>query len=236
MSSRFAQIIKQAKFTCDPKNKPSFAANFGKLKQLVDKLTASDLNIDKKVLDKKPFIPYSKNAPCTYIHLFENENVIITVFVLSPEYTMPCHDHPEMYGLLKTIHGRVNIQSYTTSPDQRFNDLIQEHYCQEKKRVIVPVNKEIPIELVVDSPSTVLTPQSNNFHEIMAVDGPCAFFDILSPPFESNKIESSFYKKVKISQNINKDQVFLERIPGPDNYYCDAADYELPEFIHSEMT
>lgn len=73
-----------------------------------------------------------------------------------------------------------------------------------------------------------LTPNDNNFHEIQAVEGNAAFFDVLSPPYDEEIRKCSFYRRV-LSNVGGVDKLFLERIPAPYSYYCDNLPFELPE-------
>lgn len=73
-----------------------------------------------------------------------------------------------------------------------------------------------------------LTPNDYNFHEIQAVEGNAAFFDILSPPYDEEIRKCSFYRRV-LSNVGGVDKLFLERIPAPYSYYCDNLPFELPE-------
>lgn len=257
MSSYFAQVIKQAKKTTDPKNVSSFLQNFLVLKHLVDKLTASDINIDSCILKKENYTTQSTQAPCTFVHIYENEHVSISVFVLADSYTMPIHDHPRIYGLLKPISGKLHVQSYTASasvdglplqlPYQQFRqhplrqmgqDDLGNVKCQSSS--LTPVIMEPLKELTIDSECAILTPTESNYHEIKAVDGPAAFFDVLSPPYESKipiygSRKCSFYRKIESNNNDDlKSQIYLQKISCPKHYYCENGYYEPPEFLCNE--
>lgn len=261
MSSYFAQVIKHAKTTCDPKNVSTFLQNFLVLKHLVDKLTAADINIDQRILQKQNYLGQSSHnrAPCTFIHIFENEHVTISVFVLADSYTMPIHDHPRIYGLLKPISGKLQVQSYTASatadglPLQLPYKKLKQHPLLQMVQddlgnvkcstsTLTPVNAEPLKELTMDSECAILTPTESNYHEITAIGGPAAFFDVLSPPYESKipiygSRKCSFYRKIESSNVVDDafaNQIYLQRISCPEHYYCDNGYYEPPEFLCNE--
>lgn len=226
MSSLFRRIINDAKLTFDRKNFANFKKNFLLLKQLVDQLTINDLNIDPELMSTTTFNCPDK-APCTYIHIYENDNISMSVFILNGNYTMPLHDHPMMYGILRGIHGKLKVQSFTRSQNLETND------------GFIVVDKEPMKDVNVESESAVLTPVLSNYHEIKAIDGPAAFFDVLSPPYEKDipvygPRKCSFYRKITIP---NKQFMVLENIPTPNHYYCDSAEFKLPpDFLKDNTT
>jgi cysteamine dioxygenase len=91
-------------------------------------------------------------------------------------------------------------------------------------------------ELSPDTEAATLTPTHSNYHEITAVNGPAAFFDILSPPYDFDhpvfgKRRCHFYQKLTTNTPAGAGQVLLQRIPSPDDYYCDTAPYYKPDFL-----
>lgn len=92
------------------------------------------------------------------------------------------------------------------------------------------IEVDVDPPLIMD-PSTgvaTLSPAQSNFHEITAIgDSPCAFFDVLSPPFghHGEAPECSYFRRV----NEQPDTVYLEKIQAPFSYYCDSFYYDLPE-------
>lgn len=181
MSALFALAVKQALITFERENAPTFKANFLKLKQLVDQLTAKDLNIDSHLMKTSYFQNHPERAPVTYIDIFEHETFTMSVFIMDKNYTMPLHDHPG-YGLLRILSGMVHIQCYSYDP-LRKDALL---FLPNSQRPLVSVIKE-PSKIVSKSTGcSVLEPFKSNIHEITTIgDEPAAFFDVLSPPYES---------------------------------------------------
>lgn len=75
MSTRFGQILKHAIMTCHPNNAASFKKNFNDLKILLDSMTLSDINLPAHLYSNNIFKEPNK-APCTFVNIFENENVV----------------------------------------------------------------------------------------------------------------------------------------------------------------
>lgn len=225
MSALFARVVKQALITFERENCPAFKSNFMLLKQLVDQLTSVDLNIDIDAIKKNFHQPHASlsTAPCIYIEILEHKTFSMSVFILTKKYSMPLHDHPG-YGLLKVLNGTASIQSYSLD-------------VAHERAAIMTVTEEEPLEATPRSECSVLTPTKRNIHEITAIgDDSVAFFDILSPPYDS-KIsiygpkKCFFFRKIRSSTS-NGRRVYLQHINAPDHYYCDSIRYNRPDFLN----
>ncbi|XP_058831909.1 2-aminoethanethiol dioxygenase [Topomyia yanbarensis] len=233
MTTLFARVFRQAKITFEQTNAERFLSNLQNLRIMVEQLTMADLNLDPAVVAHETFQQPTK-APCTFIDIFENSSFTMSIFVLRENYTMPLHDHPLMHGLLRVVTGSVKIQSYTEI-DRREST----RDGNELRHVLVNVEQA----KVVGSDKgdcAMLTPTERNFHEITAVGGPAAFFDILSPPYNADipiygRRTCSFYRKLLLPgdgvTNDGRKRMVLERIPTPDHYYCDTENFKMPEFM-----
>lgn len=181
MSALFALAVKQAFITFERENAPTFKANFLKLKHLVDQLTAKDLNIDSHLMKASYFQNHPDRAPVTYIDIFEHETFTMSVFIMDKNYTMPLHDHPG-YGLLRILSGMVRIQCYSYDPIRKDASL----YLPHSRRPLISVITEPSRTVTSNTGCSVLEPFKSNIHEITTIgDEPAAFFDVLSPPYES---------------------------------------------------
>lgn len=241
MSVLFARVVKQALITFERENYAAFKANFNTLKQLVDQLTSNDLNISPELLGTSSFQHPSSRAPVKYIEIFEHKTFTMSVFIVTSKYTMPLHDHPG-HGLLRVLSGTARIQSYTL-----------EHPLLNTPHIL-SVIEESPTEYSSKSGCSVLTPTTRNVHEITATgNSPAAFFDILSPPYESQislhgPKKCSFYRKIPFKpsndlENLtshsadddasdkSKQIAYLQQIRVPNHYYCDNIYYNPPEFL-----
>lgn len=84
-----------------------------------------------------------------------------------------------------------------------------------------------------NSPALLLTPDERNLHQITAIDGPVAFFDILSPPYDTFieqrphvKRKCTFFREAPESA-AESISVVLEKIAQPLSYFCDHVEYQL---------
>lgn len=249
MSALFARIVKQALITFERENYASFMANFNTLKQLVDQLTSTDLNIPPELFGSNSFQQTPGcQAPVKYIEIFEHKTFTMSVFIVANKYTMPLHDHPG-HGLLRVLSGTARIQSYTL-----------EHPLQNTPHIL-PALEEAPIEFTAKNACSILTPTHRNLHEITAAGtSAAAFFDILSPPYESDismygPKKCLFYRKIPLkpaaatdtvnhhnhhhhhhnhdeeTSSKSKHHAYLQQIRVPNSYYCDNIYYNPPDFL-----
>lgn len=254
MSALFARVFRQARVTFEHTSvtDPKFVPNLYALRQLVDQLTLADIGLDGSLLSTETFQQPEK-APCTYVGVFENDRFAMSVFVLRENYTMPLHDHPRMHGLLRVVSGAVQICS--------FSELARRETAEEwaeggagQRHVLVAAEPEKIISSSLGD-CAMLTPTERNFHEITAIGGPAAFFDILSPPYNiASQPQYYFYRKVPVPRHLaemeppgstdkpsalqddERPRYVLETIPNPDHYYCDTEHYNVPEFMHDSAT
>lgn len=237
MSSLLAKIFQQAVVTFNTANHVDLQRNLGLLKSLVNTLRYADLNLDPRLVSKS-FFSQPDKAPCTYVGIYEDTSFSMSVFIMAENYSMPLHDHPNMNGLLKCVSGKLGIQSYTVDVDKEAPlDVLERLYAlnpevrpPQKKHVLC---KREPIaEVDETSPAAFLSPDARNMHCITAIGGPVAFFDILSPPYDTFiaarphlKRKCTFFKVAEEAPD--SDQVVLEKIPQPLNYYCDNVEYKI---------
>lgn len=242
MTSLFVKVVRQARLTFDAQNTANLRKNMEILALLVDKIQFEDFHLDLDLVSKRYFNTENK-APCTFVDILETDRLTMSVFIMAENYTMPLHDHPLMNGILKCIRGKIKIQSYSPHRPQDPAEVLDVLYHlrpshAERKHIIC--RKEEPKEIDVDSEAVLLSPNSANFHQISAIGGPVAFFDILSPPY-STKIDErpefsrkcSFFRELCLSNNEQSNSfsnlVTLEKIPAPLSYYCDNILYNLPK-------
>ncbi|XP_070149482.1 2-aminoethanethiol dioxygenase [Polyergus mexicanus] len=195
-----------------------------KLWSLMNKITAEDVKLDKNILDYVSRQP----APMCVMDIFENKDITIAIFVLKHGVTMPMHDHPGMHGLLKVISGVVELNSYS---------------LRRKSDHVIKSNEEIaavrhrPVSLHSNSSACILTPSEKNLHEITCVEGPAAFLDILSPPYDVDEFgkgprQCTFFKVVKSKLCTESADIVAEIqlsvIESPPDFYSSSLKYIGP--------
>ncbi|KAJ8013910.1 hypothetical protein DPEC_G00034730 [Dallia pectoralis] len=217
-----------------------FLENQGKLQTLMAEARAADLKIaPRKVVCASTPLPH--NPPVTYMHICETDEFSMGVFLLKSGASIPLHDHPGMYGMLKVIYGKVRItcfdrlnKSTTVVGDTQFSPpLLPFQRGALNRSVLRSVG-----ELTEESGPCTLTPDRDNLHQIDAVDGPAAFLDILAPPYDPEQGRDCHYYKVMQSDLESEDkraeaqgqkEVWLMEISQPSDFWCGAEPYPGPE-------
>lgn len=163
----------------------------------------------------------------TYIHVFEDSNVSIGIFILKSGEKIPLHNHPKMRGLLKCVYGRMVVTSYSLTEENKTKN---DRYNDSDNVELISAIKHDKIILGAEDNLVSLTPHEGNIHEIEIPQGggPVAFLDVLAPPYNmEDNIEDEirdidYFVEVK---NPDKDGVFLKIIDQPD-YQCDQEPYK----------
>ncbi|GAB1860264.1 2-aminoethanethiol dioxygenase [Camponotus japonicus] len=195
-----------------------------KLWNLMNKITAEDVKLDKNILDYVSRQP----APMCVMDIFENKDITIAIFILKHGITMPMHDHPGMHGLLKVISGVVELNSYS---------------LRTKGDHVIKSNEEIaavrhrPVSLHSNSSACILTPSEKNLHQIICIEGPAAFLDILSPPYDVDEFGKgprpcTFFKVVKSKLCTESadiiEEIQLSVVESPPDFYSSSLKYIGP--------
>uniref|UniRef100_A0A0E0D436 cysteine dioxygenase n=1 Tax=Oryza meridionalis TaxID=40149 RepID=A0A0E0D436_9ORYZ len=127
-------------------------------------------------------------------YLYECDNFTVAVFYLPAGTVMPLHDHPGMTVFSKLLAGSVHVQSFDwVSPSV---------YGSGGKRAVHSKNTKLVkkvLDHVVEAGcgTWVLYPSTGgNLHRFVAgVDGPCAFLDVLTPPYSEGRLRRcTFYR------------------------------------------
>lgn len=227
MASAIEVLAKQAMKTFGGRRSVGYRLcqkNFDKLYSLISKITAEDVKLDKTTLDYVNRQP----APMCVIDVFENSDITIAIFILKHGVRMPLHDHPGMHGLLKVINGMVELNCYS---------LKTKHDNVIKGNEEVAAMRHRPIFLHNDLPACILTPLEKNLHEISCIEGPAAFLDILSPPYDVDEFGKgprpcTFFKTVESKLCTEStdiiEEVQLTVTESPSGFYSTSLEYIGP--------
>lgn len=220
-----------------------FQQQLSKLKELMRTLTAEDINFDPDLVrDTTKFNPQSREAPFTYIGLYEDKLFTMGVFVLKNGASLPIHDHPDMFGIVKVIHGSISIKSFSKT-----SECVED--IPKSVRLLAPPSRWIHSVRVhqtqtLTPPDGVCTldPHIGNFHEVSAPNTPGAFFDILAPPYDHgiagngprkcryyHEIDPHADSMVPQDSSISSDARYLVEIPQPLWLWGDHSVYMGPE-------
>lgn len=239
MSSLLENLAKQAHLTFSKCIKDeTFPGSLNELLKMLNKLQASDLNFDpEKVRGKrsKNLVKYS--VPVTSIEIIENKHFDMVIFLFKDGARMPIHNHPGMFGIIKVIHGTVKITSYSPFPNVLDNTVERQDVKNRMKNsnldILVPVKLHSSENVSSKDEPRLLTPTVGNYHEISAVGGAAAIFDILAPPYDCFKHNCKFYNLLETKDSNSRSKIWLSEIniDTVTDYWTDYAEYIGPKIF-----
>jgi len=227
--------------------KPPDKDSLDKLLKNVNELTGLDVGLDKcRTLNEQRARKsmHDDCAPVTYISIAESSEVSMGIFVIGEGETIPLHDHPYMYGIIKCIAGQLKITSYTktSSPDISPPSKWQDSPVMSAKLTsgeVFPAELTLATLVTPETGPCLLEPSRHNIHEIKSGRGPAAFIDILAPPYnvdpspgdtDQQVRDCQYYRDVGVaSQNNN----WLMMSDPPSYFYCDTEIYQGPKISSS---
>lgn len=152
------------------------------ISRMLDRIGPEDVGLRAEVrFFNKMNCAGRQNPPIiTCKNLYECDNFTIAVFFLPSGTVMPLHDHPGMTVFSKLLIGSAHVKSY---------DWINPFICVDSgldDRSML-AKKVLDHDLTTASGTWVLYPNAGgNMHRFVAgEEGPCAFLDVLTPPYSS---------------------------------------------------
>lgn len=244
MSSLVQRLARQALATFRTQaseESKAFVDNHSKLRSMLAEVRAADLKIVPRCVDSSCVSPQSLGPPVTYMHICETDSFSMGVFLLKHGSSIPLHDHPNMYGLLKVLYGKIRVSCYDrlelssdSASGRRFNPPL----LPFQKSAVRPSVQRSVGEYTEDSAPCVLSPHRDNLHHIEAVDGPTAFLDILAPPYDPDDGRDCHYYRVlqpapegadRKAGEHEQPELWLMEIPQPGEFWCGAEPYPGPK-------
>ncbi|GFS16186.1 2-aminoethanethiol dioxygenase [Elysia marginata] len=196
--------------------------------QSMNEIKAGDLNFDpNEVVTRDEALKMRGDmAPVTVMNVHQNRHFTMAVFIVKTGGSLPLHDHPNMFGLLKVISGSVKITSYTKVDPQPLPKDVQ--FPGAHSPYILTVKRNQDVILADSDHCCFLSPSEGNFHEIKPLTDVAAFLDILAPPYNSMDRECSYYKELPLHSPDHEDICWLTEISHPRSYWCDVLNYKGP--------
>lgn len=199
------------------------------LARAMNNITADDVFFDPREIEDRDakLQLLGQDAPVTFMHIHEDNQFAMAVFILKSGGVLPLHDHPGMHGLVKVISGQVKIVSYSGVDHKPIPDGVRRTIGSGNKN-IKTVRRHNDVVLSAEDGCSVLTPSVENFHEIRPVTPMAAFLDILAPPYE-NSSSCHYYKELTGAKAGST--TWLLEIPHPAHYWCDTIKYKGPVLL-----
>jgi len=228
-----------------------------KLLAQVHQITGVDVGLDKsrslvrdsnKTLTSHNLDESKPLAPITYIQVSENAVISVGIFIIHEGESIPMHDHPDMHGIIRCLHGNLKISSFTKK-DTSSQDLPERFAAEIFRRKIEAgqlflAETALPVFVDSSSPPCVLYPNMGNIHQIESVNGAAAFLDILSPPYnidpepdsqDQEVRDCNYYRMVGDASDSVAGCRWLLRTPSPPNHFVDTEPYQGPKLTRDPI-
>ncbi|RLN52073.1 hypothetical protein BBJ29_010141 [Phytophthora kernoviae] len=156
-----------------------------------------------------------------YEHVYEDETFSIGIFILPPGVSIPLHDHPGMSVISRVLYGSLHVKAYDLVPNEGARRGNKSHMAR------------LRVDEVVTAPLTVeLLPERNNLHELTGGDDiGCAFFDIITPPYDADDGRDCTYYRVvnaPISKEESSDKMVMLESYNPTDFDVTPEHYHGP--------
>jgi len=186
------QRIKNKFIQLNNLNRKNFLENY-KNEILFKSLYDIFLQIDYTFLKESCYKNVFASKQISYINLMEDDEdsklFTVGVFFIPKNYYLPIHDHYNKIVYSKSLIGEVEISSFN-----KLNNVNELHELNlREERYINNIIIKIMIRFEVSEPiikylkkgeTSILTPSSLNFHQVVAVED-SAFLYIIIPDYES---------------------------------------------------
>uniref|UniRef100_A0A1I7ZBP3 Cysteine dioxygenase n=1 Tax=Steinernema glaseri TaxID=37863 RepID=A0A1I7ZBP3_9BILA len=145
----------------------------------------------------------SLKVPMFASGVYQNERISCSIFGFRKEGdVLPLHDHTDMYGFIRVMRGRIQIDSYSWINDETLE-----------------VRAEPQVILEGDN-IAILGPSEGNIHQITALTDDAAFFDLLVPGYIDRTCE--YYRVTEgpdsagtcLLEPIDMSYGFMRNFPG----------------------
>ncbi|NXW91701.1 AEDO dioxygenase, partial [Alopecoenas beccarii] len=233
MASLIQRVARQARITFRSPAGPAFGENLHRLQQLLDEVRAEDLHLAPRgpaaaaAAPGGGFLRAGAVPPVSYMHICETESFSMGVFLLRSGACIPLHDHPGMNGLLKVLYGTLRIACMDTLPPAAAAPPPAAGPCH---RALFRSRQQY----TPASPPCLLSPHTDNLHQIDAVDGPAAFLDILAPPYDPQHGRDCHYYRLLEGSPAGAEppglprEVWLMETPQAADFWCGGEPYPGP--------
>lgn len=235
MSPLIRDIVAMARKTFSRSQGDSFEDSMRTLKSLLAQLKAADIGLAANDLLFPRSLFYTR-LPVKFMDIHAEDDFTITAFVVSPNQQIPLHDHPDMYGLIKCIAGKIRVTSYSRLPADRpyvVPAIISSCISATDRVHLIPCAKQGDVEAVAEDESVlVLTPDRGNIHEVRAEDGSSGFVDVLAPPY-SQESDCRYFRVIGSAVDRSSEQEICWLLPvhPPSNYWTQVIPYRGPNVV-----
>ncbi|KAJ8763212.1 hypothetical protein K2173_025597 [Erythroxylum novogranatense] len=197
-----------------------------RLCQILDNMKPEDVGLTSKLPFFNPKTAFKGTPRVSCTTIYKSDNFSLCMFFLPANGVIPLHNHPGMTVFSKLLVGTMHIKSYDWVDPLTGNEPIE----PSKLRLAKLIANE---EFTAPCSSSVLYPtMGGNIHQCRAIT-PCAFLDVLGPPYsKEDGRDCSYYKDfpyhaytnggMRLAEQEASSYGWLEEIDMPDNSDMDV--------------
>jgi hypothetical protein len=127
----------------------------------------------------------TRREPISFIHVAENEDFLMAIFVMPPGSFIPTHSHPSTYVFTRVLFGELVVQEY---------DFLVPPSKVVRDRDIPAVKRQVSFSGTGEA--RYLTPSYGNVHSFEARSW-TALFDLIVPPYAAPNRLCRYYAPVR---------------------------------------
>ncbi|KAF8396314.1 hypothetical protein HHK36_017929 [Tetracentron sinense] len=207
-----------------------------KLSHILDSMQPGDVGLSRNLPFFKPKNVVQGTPRVNYTTIYQCENFSLCIFFLPPTAVLPLHNHPEMTVFSKLLLGSMHIKAYDwVGPVKSDDSMLSSQWKLARLKA----------DRVFTAPcnTSVLYPTSGgNIHAFTAIT-PCAFLDVIGPPYsKADGRDCTYYRDLPYSafsdgaSRMGKEDDcygWLEEIEMPKDLKMDGVEYWGPPIIET---
>ncbi|KAJ6854925.1 plant cysteine oxidase 2-like isoform X1 [Populus alba x Populus x berolinensis] len=208
-----------------------------RLCNILDNMKPEDVGLSSELQFFKTKAAVKGNPRVTYTTIYQCNDFSMCIFFLPANAVIPLHNHPGMTVFSKLLLGKMHIKAY---------DWVDPPTADGPDTPIQLRLAKLEADSVLTAPcnTSVLYPTTGgNIHQFTAIT-PCAFLDVLGPPYsKEGDRDCSYYKdfpytafsngEMELKKEEGSCYAWLEETEVPENSKMDGIEYLGPKVDES---
>lgn len=145
----------------------------------------------------------------TYLHIYEDANFSLGIFILPASSKIPLHNHPGMTVFSRVLYGTMHVRSFDwVDPSSHDQGAVLVH-----DRAFTPG----------DAATALFPTAGGNIHQFEAITD-CAVLDLLSPPYATEEgRDCTYYQPMGSPEQSGR--IVLQEYEPPDDFQISSEPY-----------